>query len=96
MMLVSTNALALDFETEWAKFNSDFVKLRGTVVASVAPQQITSQPLLETNTASNKLERVDPTSPKRLGRNLDNPYMRDKLEKLYNDPNIVVYSLTLE
>ena len=35
MMLVSTNALALDFETEWAKFNSDFVKLRGTVVAKI-------------------------------------------------------------
>ena len=97
MALVPLNAMALDFETEWAKFNSDFVKLRGTtVVARVEPQQVTSETLFETNTASNKVERVDPKSSKRLGRNLDNPYMRDKLEKLYNDPNIVVYSLTLE
>ena len=97
MALVPLNAMALDFETEWAKFNKDFVKLRGdTVVARIEPQQIVSQPLLETNTVSNKLERVDPKSSKRLGRNLENPYMRDKLEKLYNDPNIVVYSLTLE
>ena len=91
-MLVSTNALALDFETEWAKFDSDFASMRGTIVAKIQ----TEDSLLETNTDSNKVERVDPKSTKRLGRNLDNPYMRDKLEKLYNDPNIVVYSLTLE
>lgn len=89
MALVSTNAMALDFDTEWARFAGDFAKMRGQQTAVVTP-------LLELNTASNQVERVDPKSPKRLGRNLDNPYMRDKLEKLYSKPDTVVYSLTLE
>ena len=95
MALVSTNAMALDFETEWAKFDNDFARLRGVQVASVTkPSE--SIPLLEINTGVNVVERVDPKSPKRLGRNLENPYMKDKLEKLYNKPDTVVYSLTLE
>lgn len=97
MLLVSTNAMALDFDTEWAKFDKDFARLRGVQVASVSKPVVTKlDSLPEVNSDVNVVERVDPKSPKRLGRNLENPYMRDKLEKLYNKPDTVVYSLTLE
>ena len=97
MTLVSTNAMALDFDTEWAKFDKDFARLRGVQVASVSKPVVTKlDSLPEVNSDVNVVERVDPKSPKRLGRNLENPYMRDKLEKLYNKPDTVVYSLTLE
>ena len=97
MVLVSTNAMALDFDTEWAKFDKDFARLRGVQVASVSKPVVTKlDSLPEVNSDVNVVERVDPKSPKRLGRNLENPYMKDKLEKLYNKPDTVVYSLTLE
>ena len=90
MALVSTNAMALDFDTEWAKFKDDFAKLRSK------PSTVT---LLEPNPVvpveDGKVVLVDPKSKDRLGRNLENPYMRDKMEKLYNDPNVVVYSTTV-
>lgn len=97
MALVSTNAMALDFDTEWAKFDKDFAKLRGEKVAIAKPDPVVANySLPETNSATNVLERVDPKSPQRLARNLDNPYMRDKLSKLYDKPDAVVYSLTLD
>ena len=97
MALVSTNAMALDFETEWAKFDKDFARMKGVQVASVSKPVVTKlDSLPELNSDVNVVERVDPKSPKRLGRNLDNPYMKDKLQKLYNKPDTVVYSLTLE
>lgn len=94
MALVSSNAMALDFDTEWKKFDSDFAKLRSVKVAKYEAPVVTALP--EINTDVNKVERVDPKSPYRLGRNLENPYMKDKMEKLYNKPDTVVYSLTLE
>jgi hypothetical protein len=97
MALVSTNVMALDFDTEWAKFDKDFARLRGVQVALVNKPVVTKlDSLPEVNSDVNVVERVDPKSPKRLGRNLENPYMKDKLEKLYNKPDTVVYSLTLE
>lgn len=91
MMLVSTNAMALDFDTEWAKFAPDFAKLRK--VAQVEPVKA---PILEMNSQSNVLERVDPKSPHRLGYKLQDPAMRKHLAELYKKPDTVVYSLTLE
>ena len=97
MALVSTNAMALDFETEWAKFDKDFARMKGVQVAMVNKPVVTKlDSLPEVNSNVNVLEQVDPKSPKRLGRNLDNPYMKDKMEKLYKNPDTVVYSLTLE
>jgi hypothetical protein len=96
---ISLNCFALDFETEWAKFAKDFAKLRPSNPVAVASVPVTSLPvpkLLETNTESNTIQLVDPKSPARLGRNLQNLAMREKMEKLYNNPNAVVYSLTLE
>lgn len=100
MVLVSTNAMALDFETEWAKFNKDFAKLKEqkVTIARIEPSNVpvVERSLPAMNTAPNVIERVDPKSKDRLGLKLENPQMREKLEKLYNDPNAVVYSLTLE
>jgi len=97
MALVSTNAMALDFETEWAKFDKDFARLRGVQMATVSKPVVTKlDSLPEVNSNVNVVERVDPRSPKRLGRNLDNPYLKEKLEELYKKPDTVVYSLTLE
>lgn len=90
MMLVSTNVMALDFNTEWKKFAPDFAKLRKDTY--VEPQK----PLLDMNSQSNLLERVDPKSAHRLGYKLKDPAMRDRLTELYKKPDTVVYSLTLE
>ena len=103
-MLVASNAMAYDFETEYSKFASDFARLRGMNVAMVATPKVAEvaptapviTPLPETNIAVNKLEQVDPKSPFRLGRNLQDPEMKKKMEKLYSNPDTVVYSLTLE
>jgi hypothetical protein len=103
-MLVATNAMAYDFETEYAKFSADFSRLRGTTVAMVATPKVaevaTTAPVItalpETNLAVNKIEQVDPKSPFRLGRNLQDPEMKKKMDKLYSNPDTVVYSLTLE
>jgi hypothetical protein len=97
--VISFNSYALDFESEWAKFANDFVKLRpsnSVVVASVTANALAPPKLLDTNTEPNTIQLVDPKSSARLGRNLQDPVMRDKMDKLYNNPNTVVYSLTLE
>lgn len=101
LIMVSSSAMALDFDTEWAKFSDDFSRLRGMKMAMVspppsAPASPVITPLPELNSGVNKIELVDPKSPVRLGRNLENPAMRDKMEKLYSKPDTVVYSLTLE
>jgi hypothetical protein len=100
---ISLNSFALDFETEWSKFAKDFAKLRTSNSVAVAsapviqtPATVPAPKLLDTNTESNTIQLVDPKSPARLGRNLQNLAMREKMEKLYNNPNTVVYSLTLE
>lgn len=106
--LVATNAMALDFDSEWAKFNSDFQRLNGAKVAAVQRKSVPEiktvptesvladdEVLPEKNTRDNVLERVDPKSPDRLGHKLEDPAMRDRMAKLYKKPDTVVYSLTL-
>lgn len=88
LLLVASNAMALDFDTEWAKFSNDFARLRKQPVEKV---EVT--PLAPVVDADVKL--VDPKSPERIGLSLSNPAMRSKMEKLYNKPNVVVYSTTL-
>lgn len=105
--LIASNAMALDFDSEWAKFNTDFQRLNG---AKVAKLERKTAPVIETvpdetvkvdevlpatNTRENVLEQVDPKSPDRLGYKLQDPAMRDKMAKLYKKPDTVVYSLTL-
>ena len=108
MALVSTNAMAIDFETEWAKFQSDFTRMKGVQVSKVetkpvAPERAIVTPIDQEQpkvlpampTQENVLEQVDPKSPDRLGYKLNDPAMRDKMAKLYKKPDTVVYSLTL-
>ena len=105
-MLGASNAMALDFDTEYSKFASDFSRLRSMKVAMVTPTVapvITPIPVeerpvvpLDKNTQSNVLQQVDPKSPNRLGLKLSDPIMRDRVIEAYNKPNAVVYSLTLE
>jgi len=84
LCLVATNAMALDFDTEWAKFEADFSKFKAAKVAKFQPS------------VPNELIQVDPKSPERLGLKLSDPAMREKMTALYKKPDTVVYSLTLE
>lgn len=106
-LFVATNAMALDFDKEWAKFEPDFARLKTYQVAKVERKS----PLVKTvptdtvladdevlpakNTELNTLERVDPKSPDRLGHTLSDPELRKHVQSLYKKPDTVVYSLTL-
>lgn len=83
LCLVATNAMALDIDTEWSKFNADFAKFKKVA-------------LVESKVIPNVLAQVDPKSPDRLGLKLSDPVMREKMAALYKKPDTVVYSLTLE
>ena len=99
--LVSSNAMAIDFETEWAKFQPDFARMKGVQVAKVETRALppldekSSKVLPAVPSGDNVLEQVDPKAPERLGYHLTDPAMRDKMAKLYKKPDTVVYSLTL-
>ena len=85
---VASNAMALDFNTEWAKFNDDFARLKTYKVVKVDETKLA--PVVSA------LEQVDPKSPDRLGHKLADPAMREKVTSLYKKPDTVVYSMTLE
>lgn len=97
--VVATNAMALDFDKEWARYARDFDKLKqkNVVVSKVASVEVIdkSDKLPEKNTQVNVLQQVDPKSPERLGHILSDPNMRDRVIDAYNKPNAVVYSATL-
>ena len=96
--VVATNAMALDFDKEWARYASDFEKLKQkTVVSKVTAIEVVDKSILlpEKNTQVNVLQQVDPKSPERLGHKLSDPNMRDRVIDAYNKPNAVVYSATL-
>lgn len=91
--LVTTNAMALDFDTEWAKFADDFARLRPSKIVKDSPADKTAVyalPQLESDVV-----QVDPKSPERLGLKLTDPAMREKVAKLYQKPDTVVYSTTI-
>ena len=90
--LVSTNAMALDFNTEWAKFADDFAKLKSKVNITVdVPKAGTFTVPVE----DAELKRVDPKSPDRLGLKLSDSTMVQKMKDLYKRDDVVVYSTTL-
>lgn len=96
LILLSSNAMALDFDVEWAKFDKDFARLNTRTVAMVSTPKITTQAILpEKNTADNVIEQVDPKSPERLGHKLSNAEMREHVQSLYKKPDAVVYSINL-
>jgi len=88
--LIATNAMALDFDTEWAKFADDFAKFKTVKVASAVPvvTAISEPPV-------NDVVQVDPKSPDRLGLKLSDPAMREKVTNLYQKPDTVVYATTI-
>ena len=90
LCLVSTNAFALDFNTEW-----NLIKARFTIPID---NSSTTQSVIVTPIDSNKpeiMEMVDPKSPDRLGYKISDPEMRKRVIEAYNKPNAVVYSYTL-
>lgn len=105
---IATNAMALDFNAEWAKFDNEFANLKqkSVTVASNSPI-VTPIPkdipvversikLPEKNTEENVLQQVDPKSPERLGYKLEDPTMRDRVIEAYKKPDAVVYSAILK
>ena len=94
--LISSNAMALDFETEWAKFANDFAKLASRVSVKVdvdVPR--VGNVSVPVEDRSIQLERVDPKSPDRLGLKLSDQSMVQKMKDLYKRDDVVVYSTTL-
>lgn len=109
--LVASNAMALDFDSEWSKFESDFSRMKNYTVAKVETKKpvvkkvddevmddvpMHNPKLLPSKPeADNVLEQVDPKSPERLGHKLEDPAMRNKVTNLYKKPETVVYSINL-
>lgn len=85
MCLVATNAMALDFDTEWAKF--DFSKFKSAKVKKQEP--------IVTPIEDSSIEKVDPKSPDRLGLKLSDSSMVERMKKLYAKPDTVVFSTTI-
>ena len=89
-LIAASNAMALDFDTEWAKFADDFARFKPVKVAKAEPV-VTAI----TEPVEGEVVRVDPKSPDRLGLKLTDPVMRDKVTSLYQKPDTVVYATTI-
>jgi hypothetical protein len=90
LSLVATNAMALDFDSEWAKFADDFARFKPVKVAKAEPVvSVINEPPV------NDIVKVDPKSPDRLGLKLSDPVMREKVTSLYQKPDTVVYATTI-
>lgn len=96
VLLVSTPALA-DFDSDFASFQKDFDRLNTMVVSKKKqkPKTIMVQ-RGEIDNAMPDEHEVDPTSPDRIGHQLENNAMREKVVALYEKPNIKVYSYVLQ
>ena len=92
--LVSTNAMALDFNTEWAKFADDFAKLKSKVSVAVDVPKSKVEPVI-VPVEDAEVKQVDPKSPERLGLKLSDASMVKKLKDLYQRDDVVVYSTTV-
>ena len=90
--LVSTNAMALDFDTEWAKFADDFARLKSKVISS---DKIKVEPVEVVPVEDAEIKLVDPKSSDRLGLKLSNSTMVQKMKDLYKRDDVVVYSTTV-
>ena len=95
LCLVSTNAVALDFNTEWNSIKSRFTM---PVVVPVVPVVVKQDDVSVVTPVEVKQEEqglVDPKSPDRLGYKLSDPEMRKRVIEAYNKPNAVVYTYTI-
>ena len=91
--LIATNAMALDFDKEWAEFADDFARFKPVKVAKV--DSPTDKTVVHALPPVSDVEQVDPKSPDRLGHTLVDPAMRDKVTSLYKKPDTVVYATTI-
>lgn len=91
-VFVSTSAMALDFQTEWAKFADDFAKLKSKVSVTVDVPKVGA---VAVPVEDSEIKKVDPKSPERLGLKLSDPVMREKVTSLYQKPDTVVFSTTI-
>ncbi len=89
---ISSSAMALDFETEWAKFADDFAKLKSKVNITVDVPKVGA---LSVPVEDGVIQKVDPKSPDRLGHTLSDPALRERVTSLYQKPDTVVYSTTI-
>jgi hypothetical protein len=83
MVLVSTNAMALDFDIEWATFKNEFVKLKAKTNSATVP------------VTDADIKLVDPKAPERLGNHVSDPVLKEKMQSLYKRDDVVVYSTTV-
>ena len=88
--VTSTSAMALDFDTEWAKFKNDFAKL-----ASKTSIKVDMDVPIVGNVPVVDVQQVDPKAPERLGNTVSDPALKNKLQSLYKRPDVVVYSTTV-
>jgi hypothetical protein len=93
MVFVSTNAMALDFDTEWAKFKNEFVKLKAKTNSATVP--VNSVPVNSVPVTDADLKLVDPKAPERLGNHVSDPVLRERMQSLYKRDDVVVYSTTV-
>jgi hypothetical protein len=91
-LFVSTSAMALDFQTEWAKFADDFAKLKSKVSVTVDVPKVGN---VTVPVEDAEVKMVDPKSPERLGHTLSDPALRERVTSLYQKPDTVVYSATI-
>lgn len=91
-LFVSSSAMALDFNTEWAKFADDFAKLKSRVNITVDVPKVGNVTVPVDDAV---IKQVDPKSPDRLGYSLQDPLLRDHVTSLYQKPDTVVYSATI-
>lgn len=89
---VATNAFALDFDTEWAKFADDFARLKSKVNITVDVPRVGN---VAVPVSDADIQQVDPKSPDRLGLKLSDSSMVQKMKDLYKRDDVVVYSTTV-
>lgn len=89
---VATNALALDFDTEWAKFADDFARLKSKVNITVDVPRVGN---VAVPVSDADIQLVDPKSPDRLGLKLSDSSMVQRMKDLYKRDDVVVYSTTV-
>lgn len=98
-LVASTNAMALDFETEWAKFKDDFAKIasQSTVKIDVDVPVVGNVPVVTIPLEKDEVEvkKIDPQDPNLMGNKVSDPALKEKLHSLYKRPDVVVYSTTV-
>ena len=90
LCLVATNAVAIDFDTEWNRIKNRFPTIKPAVVNE---SKIKVTPIEDNKPVI--MEQVDPKSPDRLGYQLQDPEMRKRVIEAYNKPDAVVYTYTI-